>query len=113
MLMKFPPNCWKQKSYRYCHAYVSFNHECPSQAASCIVGLTLAVNLGPRGQPEGGAGVASPLPPMGDASVPTPLSPSPAPTNVTICPKNLLLGGGAGVARHGGKQKNRESANDI
>ena len=28
---------------------------------------------------------------MGDASVPTPLLTSPAPTNVTICPKNLLL----------------------
>ena len=25
--------------------------------------------------------------PMGDASVPTPLRPSPAPTNVTICSK--------------------------
>ena len=30
---------------------------------------------------------ASHLPPMGDASVPTPLLTSPAPTNVTICPK--------------------------
>ncbi len=28
---------------------------------------------------------------QGDASVPTPLCPSPAPTTVTICPKNLLL----------------------
>src|SRR5438034_4705217 len=30
---------------------------------------------------------ASHLPPMGDASVPTPLLTSPAPTNVTICLK--------------------------
>src|SRR5205807_2923147 len=33
-------------------------------------------------------------PPTGDASVPTPLPTSPAPTNVTICPpKNLPLRG--------------------
>ena len=31
------------------------------------------------------------LPPMGDASVPTPLLTSPAPTNGPICPKNLLV----------------------
>src|SRR6266480_1683640 len=42
---------------------------------------------GPLGRPASCSQAASPLPPMGDASVPTPLRPSPAPTNVTICPK--------------------------
>src|SRR6266496_5639465 len=42
---------------------------------------------GPLGRPASCSPAASPLPPMGDASVPTPLRTSPAPTDVTICPK--------------------------
>src|SRR5437773_9463306 len=45
------------------------------------------VGWGPLGRPASCSPAASPLPPMGDASVPTPLRPSPAPTTVTIRPK--------------------------
>src|SRR6266568_9660955 len=42
---------------------------------------------GRLGRPASCSPAAAPLPPMGDASVPTPLRTTPAPTDVTICPK--------------------------
>ena len=52
---------------------------------------------GPLGRLVSCFPAASHLPPMGDASVPSPLHTSPAPTNATICSKKPIVGG-SGVA---------------
>ncbi len=57
---------------------------------------------GPLGRLVSCSLAASPLPPMGDASVPTPLRTSPAPTNATnatICSKKpIVVGSGVALA---------------
>src|SRR6266702_4103573 len=52
-----------------------------------FVGISQEEGWGPLGRPASCSPAASPLPPRGDASVPSPLLSSPAPTTGTICPK--------------------------
>src|SRR6266705_4705194 len=54
-------------------------HHCSLQSTGVVASRAWAL--------KSGSPAASHLPTMGDASVPTPLLTSPAPTTVTICPK--------------------------